>query len=91
MGVDPTMALITLRNANWQNGVHVIVRKGNNYEPLQNPVIWDRRLEYQETWPIEAGDEDLYYIRDRDPDNPDGSMTDWTVVSSANGDQSIDI
>jgi hypothetical protein len=85
------MAYITLVNTAWHQGVHVIVRKGNQYNPTDNPVVADMRMSDQQRWGIDAGDDDVYYQRDNDPDNPDGTFTPWTTISSANGDQTVPV
>jgi hypothetical protein len=85
------MAMISLRNGSWQNGVNVKALIGNNTVITQNASLGQRNIPYGQDWPIDAGDQDVYYCRDADPDNPNGAMTGWTIVSSAGGDQTVDV
>lgn len=71
---------VILRNKSW-NIVSVEARKGNNTNPEENPPVEDspKTLNLNQDWIIESDAEDVYYRRDADPDNPDGTMTDWTL------------
>jgi hypothetical protein len=85
------MPLMTLVNAYWQNGVNVDVRVGPYMDPNQNPALPSFKLAMGQQWSNDTGTNDLCFRRDLDPDHPNGAMTDWTVLSSANGDQTCDV
>jgi hypothetical protein len=88
---ETKMPIMTLYNRDWQTGVNVEAHQGMSFDPNQNPSLGTRHLTYQTSWIIDSGTDDVQYRRDTDPDNPDGRMTDWTNLSSANGDQKLSV
>jgi hypothetical protein len=80
-----------LHNRDWHNGVNVQARRGPYLDPNQNTYLGERQLQYNADWIIDSGTDDVQYRRDADPDHPDGTMTPWTNLSSANGDQTANI
>jgi hypothetical protein len=85
------MPIITLHNRDWHAGVNVEAHQGMSFDPNQNPSLGARLLSYQSDWVIDSGTDDVQYRRDANPDHPDGTMTVWTNISSANGDQTINV
>jgi hypothetical protein len=88
---DRQMPAISLYNRDWQTGINVEARQGNSFDPNQNQNLGRRRLLHHANWVINSGTDDIQYRRDRDPGHPDGSMTEWTNISSINGDQTVDV
>lgn len=71
---------VILRNKSW-NSMTVEARIGNNTVPENNPLVSGspKVLYLNNDWNILSDGEDVYYRRDADPDNPDGTMTDWSL------------
>ena len=85
------MPTITLHNRDWQAGVNVEAHQGMSSDYDQNPSLGTRTLSYENDWVIDSGTDDVQYRRDNNPDQPDGTMTAWTNLSSANGDQTANV
>jgi len=76
-----------LVNDAWANGVNVQVRIGNNIsDPEGNPIVKNEKMSFQDSWSFYTGSDDLFWRRDSDPNNPDGSWISWQHLSSAIGD-----
>jgi hypothetical protein len=87
---EKTVATITLKNSQWNNGVNVLVHVGNNSNYDLNPSRGQQRVAFNGSWPMDCGEANLQYKRDLDPDHPNGQMTGWTDVPNF-GDQTTDI
>jgi hypothetical protein len=85
------MPIITLHNRDWNAGVNVEAHQGMALDPNLNQSLGTRRLLFESDWVIDSGTDDVQYRRDTDPDHPDGNMTEWTNLSSTNGDQTANI
>jgi len=84
------LSTITLQNADWQNGVTVLVHVGNNANFDLNPSRGQQRIPFNGTWPVDCQGFNLQYKRDLDPDNPNGQMGAWTEVPNF-GDQVVNV
>jgi hypothetical protein len=84
---------IVLTNLYYQNGVNVEARMGpnQNAEGSGNVSLGTRNIAQGGEWAVDSGSFDVFWRRDEDPDHPNGTMTTWEDVSSANGDQTIDV
>jgi hypothetical protein len=72
--------IVYLENQSWRR-VTVEAVRGSNTVPEENENLGSVTLDDTEnnnSWRIESNGLDLYYRRDANPDNPDGSMTLWT-------------
>lgn len=68
---------VYLENQSWTK-VNVEAVIGNNSNPESNQSLGTKLLHKGDSWKIDSDGEDIYYHRDANPDNPDGSMTLWT-------------
>jgi hypothetical protein len=71
---------VILNNENWDR-IQVQVTKGNNTDAESNSSLGTRTLHRDENWTILSAGENIWYRRDSNPDNPDGSWTYWTLVT----------
>lgn len=70
---------------------HLQVRKGNYAVPEQNALVYDGTLTSANPVTIDADGESLYYRRDNDPGNPDGTFTGWDDHVTYPGNEQTDI
>ena len=77
---------ITLRNSNWENGINVEVRVASHGNPSDVPFFpfGSRKIAHLDSWVIDNDPKFLFalyeYRRDSDPDNPDGTFTEWIRI-----------
>jgi hypothetical protein len=69
---------VHLINADW-NSVNVDVRQGDNGDVNQNNNLGTRNLARNQEWVIQT-EQNIQYRWDRDPDNPNGTYTDWVNI-----------
>ena len=84
------MAVLRLHNPAWDR-VTVEVRRGNADSCDDNTPYQTKDMTLDETWEIEHDDQDICWRRDRDPQFPDGQMTDWLRQSFLDGDHDVDL
>jgi hypothetical protein len=84
------MSVITLKNAAWDHGVHVVVHVGNGPDAEKNPSKGQIYLVRNASWAVDCGPENLQYKRDLDPNSPDGRMSAWMEIPNS-GDQVVEI
>jgi hypothetical protein len=71
---------VILANDSWDK-VQVQVTKGNNTNAESNPSLGSRTILRDDNWTILSDGENIWYRRDSNPDNPDGSRTYWTLIT----------
>jgi|SRR6185437_11042553 len=75
---------VTFINKYWAN-MHLQVRVGNNSQPENNPLFYDKNLPRNTPLPI-GYDVLCWYRRDANPDRPDGvHFTNWTSTGCFRG------
>lgn len=88
---------VTLHNRDWSNGVNVQVAQGPDHGggPDDNYVRDARRLNHNGSWAVDVPDGyDLWYRRDRNPDNPQippDYQSSWDHVVNYGNDEDRDI
>jgi hypothetical protein len=71
-------SVVHIHERDWA-AVNVQVRQGNSPVAENNPLSGTYRLSLDQTHDV-FGDVDVWWRRDRDPDNPDGTWYVWNHV-----------
>jgi hypothetical protein len=70
-------SVLRFHDRDWRT-VNVQIRQGNDPVPEKNRSLGTVQLNLDQTYDV-VGDENVWYRRDANPDNPDGSWTMWTL------------